>query len=155
MKRIATALVLVLALSAPRIATARTVTLTTTLKRFGGYSAYVALYIIDPQGKYVKTIWIAGGRPYYYRHLSGWMRATHGQANLDGITGASVGEGRTLTVHTDIADALIDAGYSIHVDAASEGMSESPAEIRVPLSTKDSGRAVQGRAYIETFSYKM
>ena len=156
MKKLIPALLLVAALAAPRFAQARAVTLTTTLKNFGGYSAYVVLYLMDPQGKYVRTLWMAGGRSGYYRHLGGWMRASRGDMNgLDGITGASVGEGRTLTVHTDIADALIDAGYTIQIDAASEGMMESPAEVRAPLTAADSGKAVHGRGYIANFAYKM
>ncbi len=156
MKTFATALALTLALAAPRLAEARQITLTTTLKRFGGYSAYVALYLTDPHGRYVRTLWMAGGRPWFYRHMEGWMRASHGDMNgLDGITGASVGEGRTLTVHADIADALINAGYSIHVDAVSEGMMDSPAEVHMPLTTADSGKTVRGRAYVASFDYKL
>ena len=41
-------------------------------------------------------------------------------AEVDGITGASVGSGRTLEVSMDLADALFDAGYTLHVDAAAE-----------------------------------
>ena len=155
MKKIATALVLTLALAAPRYAMARAVTIKTSLKQFGGYSAYIVLYLTDSRGAYVKTIWMAGGRPNYYRHLGGWLRASRGQANLNGITGASVGAGETLTVRTDLADAMIDAGYTIHADVASEGMMESARDVSAPLTSKDSGHAFSGRAYIGHFSYQM
>ena len=45
---------------------------------------------------------------------------------IDGITGASVGEGRSLKMTVDLADALIDAGYKLNVDAAAEDMRDSP-----------------------------
>lgn len=156
MRKIALALVLAVALAAPRHAQAREVTFVTKLRQFGGYSAYVALYLTDPQGHYVKTIWMAGGRPYYYRHMIGWLRASRGDMpGLDGITGASVGAGRTLTVHANLADSLIDAGYEIRIDAVSEGMMDSPEEVRMPLASKDSGRVVRGRDYVADFSFRM
>jgi len=155
MKNFVAAAVLTACLALPRDVAASPVTLNVTLKQFGGYSAYVALYLTDPQGKYVDTLWMAGRRSGYYRHMGGWMRATRGQANLDGITGASVGAGQTLTVHADLADALIDAGYTIQADVVSEDMSDSPSDIRVPLTTKDAGHKFRGRAYIGTFSYSL
>lgn len=156
MRQIALAMVLAVAVSTPRLAEARTVTFTATLKRFGGYSAYVALYLTDPHGRYVRTLWMAGGRPYYYHHMIGWMRASRGDVKgLDGVTGASVGEGRTLTVHADIAQSMIDAGYEVRVDAVSEGMMDSGEEVSVPLTTKDSGKPVRGRDYLADFSYRM
>ncbi|OIQ73431.1 hypothetical protein GALL_449330 [mine drainage metagenome] len=58
-------------------------------------------------------------------------------------------------MRTDIADAMINAGYTIHADVASEGMMESARDISAPLTSKDSGHAFSGRAYIGHFSYQM
>ena len=76
-------------------------------------------------------------------------------AQVDGITGASVGAGRQLELTMDLADALFDAGYTLHIDAAVEDMRDSPNEVAVPLTTAGAGTPVTGRRYIANFSYDM
>ena len=156
MKSLLAILALSTALTAPGLAMARPVTLTTTLTNYGGDGAYLAFYVTDPSGTYVGSLWMAGGKSKYYEHLSDWYRATGGDpAQINGITGASVGAGRSLEITLDLADALFDAGYTLHVDAAVEDMRDSPNEVAVPLTTAGAGTAVPGRRYIETLSYDM
>ena len=154
MKALLTALALTTALTVPALA--RPVTLTTTLNYYGGDGAYLAFYVTDSAGAYVGSLWMAGGKSKYYQHLTDWYRATGGDpAQINGITGASVGAGRTLEITLDLADALFDAGYTLHIDAAVENMRESPNEVAVPLTTEGAGRQVQGRRYVATFGYTM
>lgn len=156
MNPIPAALALTTALTLPGLALARPVTLTANLKDYGGEGAYLALYVTDAQGAYAGSLWMAGGKSKYYEHLSDWYRATGGDmAQIAGITGASVGSGRQLTITLDLADALLDAGYVLHIDAAVEDMRDSPSEITVPLTTAGAGQAVPGRRYIADFSYSM
>ena len=136
MKKILVALALTTALTLPGIALARPVTLTTTLKSYGGDGAYLAIYATDLKGAYAGTLWMAGGKAKYYEHLSDWYRATGGNAaEINGITGASLGAGRTLEITLDLADALFDAGYTVHIDAAVEDMRDSPNEVTMPLTS--------------------
>jgi len=98
---------------------------------------------------------MAGTKSKYYDHLSGWARASGGRpAEINGITGASVGAGRTLEITLDLADALFDAGYSLRIDAAVEDMRDSPNEVVVPL-TKETKPSVRGRRYVASFAYSM
>lgn len=148
------ALALTSALVAPGMAAARPVTLTTNLTQYGGNGAYLAIYVTDASGAYAGSLWMAGGKSKYYRHLSDWAQFTGGDVSqVDGITGASVGSGRSLELTMDLADALFDAGYTLHVDAAVEDMRDSPNEIAVPLTAAGAGRAVAGRRYIADFTY--
>ena len=55
----------------------------------------------------------------------------------------------------DLADALIDAGYEIRIDAAAEDMRDSPSEIRVPLSTQNAGKPQGGKQYVQTLTYQL
>lgn len=156
MRKILAALALTTALTLPGIAMARPVTLTTTLSNYGGQGAYLAIYVTDPKGAYAGTLWMAGGKSKYYEHLSDWYRATGGNsAEINGITGASVGSGRTLEITLDLADALFDAGYTIHVDAAVEDMRDSPNEVAVPLTTGSAGQTAKGRRYVAAFAFGM
>ena len=154
MKTIFATLALTTALTLPGIAMARPVTITTTLKDYGGNGAFLAIYVTDPKGTYAGSLWMAGTKSKYYEHLSDWYRATGGNtAEINGITGASVGAGRRLEITLDLADALFDAGYTVHIDAAAEDMRDSPNEIAVPLTAQGAGQSVPGRRYIANFSY--
>lgn len=156
MKSIVGALLLTTALTVPGIAMARPVTLTTTLKDYGGNGAYLAVYVTDAAGVYKGTLWMAGGKSKYYSHLSDWSKGSGGNlSEINGITGASVGAGRSLKVTLDLADALFDAGYVLRIDAAVEDMRNSPSEVAVPLTMGGAGQAVSGRRYIESFRYDM
>jgi len=141
-KPLLTALAAACALSVPALAQARQVTLTTQLKNYGGDGAYLAVYLTDAKGAYAGTLWVAGGKAKYYKHLSDWNRA-------------SVGAGRTLKVTLDLADALIDAGYEIRVDASVENMRDSPSEVRVPLSASQAGKPQAGKQYIQAVSFQL
>lgn len=156
MKALLAILTITTALTLPGIAMARPVTLTTTLNNYGGDGAYIAYYVTDAQGKYAGSLWMAGGKSKYYEHLSGWYRATGGDVNeINGITGASVGAGRTLEITLDLADALFDAGYTLHIDAAVEDMRDSPNEVAIPLTTQGAKMPVQGKRYIATVDYSL
>ena len=143
-------------LAVPALAQARQVTLTTQLKNYGGDGAYLAVYLTDAKGAYAGTLWVAGGKAKYYRHLSDWNRLSAGDTKrLAGVTGASVGAGRTLKVTADLADTLIDAGYEIRIDAAVEDMRDSPAEVRVPLATSQAGKPQAGKQYIQSMGFQL
>lgn len=154
MKSLFAALALTTALTLPGLAMARPVTLTTTLNPYGGNAAFLAIYVTDANGAYVGSLWMAGGKSRYYEHLSDWYAATGGDTGqINGITGASVGAGQTLNITLDLADTLMDAGYTLHIDAAVEDMRNSPNEIAVPLTTAGAGAPVTGRRYISSFAY--
>ena len=156
MRPLICALALTTALTAPGLALARPVTLTTQLKSYPGDGAYLALYVTDSAGKYAGSLWMAGGKSKYYSHLSDWHRATGGSGeHIHGITGASVGSGRTLEITLDLADALFDAGYTLHIDASVEDMRDSPNDLRVPLTREGAGKPVRGRRYVADFTYSM
>lgn len=152
MKRALPALAATAVFVVPTLAQARNVTLETTLKPYGGNGAYVALYLTDAAGKYKGTLWMAGEKSKYYRHLSDWARASGARpAEIDGITGASVGSGKTLKISVDIADALIDAGYKIHVDTSVEDGMDNPSEVVAPLDAASSGKVLVGDGYVKAF----
>jgi hypothetical protein len=140
------------ALVAPMTAQARQVTFETTLKPYGGNGAFVALYVTDAAGNYKGTLWMAGGQAKYHRHLADWYRLSGGRASeIDGITGASIGSGKTLKISLDLADAMIDAGYVLHVDTAVEDGRDNPSEVVVPLATAAAGSPATGKGYVKSF----
>lgn len=136
---------------APTMAAARSLTIETTMKAYGGPGAYAVVWVADASGKYKGTLWMAGDRAKYWRHLADWQRASGGRATeVDGITGASIGSGRTLKITVDVADALIDAGYVVHVDTSVEDGRDVSADAVVPLAADQSGKPVAGKGYVKT-----
>lgn len=143
------------AAAAPLLAQAEPVTLKldATLKEYRGDGAYLAIYLTDPAGQYQKTLWVAGKKAKYYRHLRDWSRAGGAKpGEYDGLTGASVGSGESLSVDVEIEQALLDAGYEIRVDSAVEDKRENRAEVRLPLN-REPGEA-GGSGYVERLSYR-
>ncbi len=156
MKKLITSACVAGALALPALADARPVVLTTLLQSYGGNGAYLAFYVTDAAGKYKKTLWVAGKKAKYYKHMSDWARGSGLNAReFDGLSGASVGSGKSLKVTVELADALIDAGYEIRVDSAVEDGRDTPADARTPLTKQGAGKPVKGRGYIKSFTYDM
>ena len=149
MKKLTAILLLATAFSVPGLAYARDATLAIQMANYQGPPAYLAVYLAKPDGSYDSTLWVAGGRSDYYRHLRGWIRGVSGTSErIDTITGASVGSGQTMQVGITIADALIDAGYTIHVDSAVEHGAENRDDVVLPLDQSSSGKVVSGSGYV-------
>ncbi len=99
-KLLLTTLAAACALAIPTLAHSRQLTLTAQLKNYGGDGAYVAAYLTDAKGAYVRTLWVAGGKAKYYKSLSDWNRLSSGDPKrLAGVTGASVGCGAHAQGH--------------------------------------------------------
>ena len=135
-------------------ASAREIVLTTELQPYGGDGAYLAIYLTNAEGQYQETLWIAGQKSKYYKHLSGWARGSGQRSSeYDGLTGASIASGKTLTVTLDLADDYIDSGFQLRVDSAVEDMRDKRNDIVVPLTIEGAGKSAVGRGYVKAFTY--
>ncbi|AGI24169.1 hypothetical protein H681_11495 [Pseudomonas sp. ATCC 13867] len=144
------------ALAGPALAEARELTLSTTLDEYRGDKAYLAIYLTDADGQYQRTLWVAGRKAKYYKHLADWARGSGLRtAELDGLSGASVGSGDTLEVSVEVADSLIDAGYQIRIDSAVEDKRSNRAEVQVPLTRDGAGKDNAGSGYVSAFRYQL
>ncbi|WP_017431185.1 DUF2271 domain-containing protein [Vreelandella jeotgali] len=151
---LALALGLAAAIALPALAQAREVTFTTELQDYNGDGAYTALYLTDANGRYQGTLWVAGEKSKYYKHLRGWAQGSGLRSNeYDGLTGATVGSGRSMTLTLDLSDELIDAGYEVRVDTAVEDRRDNRADAVIPLTTDGAGQPVSGRGYVQSLRY--
>lgn len=155
MKKILAALSVTTALLAPHIALARPVTLTGQMASWSGNEAYVAIYVTDTAGAYQTTLYVGGSKSRYYRDLRTWYRGVSEAGRLDGLTGASVGSGRSFSVTVEVADALIDAGYEIRVDSAVEHGQRYAATPAVPLAETSVGQTFTGSGYVAALTVTM
>lgn len=153
MKTWLSALALASVVAVPGIAQARDVTIATQVSNRGD-GAYLAIYLTDPAGKYQKTLWVAGKKSKYYKHLSDWARGSNkSRAEYDGLTGASITRGETLQITVNLDEALIDSGYTIIVDSAVEDRRDRPADLSAPLTTVGAGKPVTGQGYVQSLTY--
>ncbi len=156
MKKLMVTTGILLGLFLSNIAQASELTLNTTLNGYQGNGAYFAIYLTDATGKYQKTLWVAGTKRKYYKHLGDWARGSGLKTSeYDGISGASVTSGESLTVKVNIDDAMIDAGYLIRIDSAVEDLPEHRIDVEVPLTRSGAGKPVAGRGFIKNFSYSL
>lgn len=156
MKTVAATLAVAGVLAGPALAQARELNLNTTLADYRGGKAYLAIYLTDAQGQYQRTLWVAGSKAKYYKHLGDWARGSGLRAaEFDGLSGASVGSGDTLSVSVEVADSLLDAGYQIRIDSAVEDERSNRAEVKVPLTLDGAGKDTAGSGYVSTFHYDL
>lgn len=153
MKKLLTVLMLATALATPSLAYAKDAQLSIQMSNYSGPPAYLAVYLNKPDGSFDSTLWVAGSQSRYQRDLRGWFRgASASSQRIDGITGASVGSGRTMQVTVGIADALVDAGYTIHVDTAVEDGAQVRDDATLDLARANSGKVVAGKGYVATLN---
>lgn len=147
---------LLLILSSVNPAAAAEVTVNATLNNYQGNGAYLAIYLTDANGKFNQTLWIAGEKQKYYKHLREWAKGSGMQAmEYDGLTGASVSSGDSITFKTNIDDTLIDVGYLIRIDSAVEDQRDNRIDAEVALTRQGANVPVKGRGYIKTLSYSL
>ncbi len=153
MKKFAALLLLATALATP--AMAREVKINVDLVNYSGRAAYLAVYLTKADGNFEKTLWLAGSKPRYLGDLRGWLMAASsaGTIQIDGVTGASVGGGQTLAISADLADSMIDAGYTIHVETAVEDQGRYPDD--ATLQVVSTGGSAAGTGYVKTLTVSL
>lgn len=156
MKKIFAVLAISTALLATNFAYAKTVSATVTMKGFRGPPAYVAVYLTKPNGQFHSTLSVKGHKSKYRKHLRGWMRgASRSKQRLDGISGASVGSGRSFTVSANVKDALLDAGYQVHVDTAVEDRGEFRSDAAVKVSSANPKVSAKGKGFVKSLQIQV
>jgi hypothetical protein len=155
MRTLLSSSVLVSALAVASPATAKDLSVSVTLDSYNGPAAYVAAYIVDGKGNYVSTIYAAGSRDKYLRHLARWYRMVARSGNgIDGSTGASIGSGGSLNTSVTIPDKMIDAGYQVIVETAVEEQANIPVDASIALDSANNGKSVKGTGYVNSLSVK-
>lgn len=154
MRKLTLALAIAASMALPSLSQAREITFNTVLQNYGGDGAYIALYLVDADGKYQHTLWVSGKKTKYYKHLPDWARGSGLRSSeYDGVSGASVLSGKALNITLEVADELIDTGYEVRVDTAVEDMRDNRADVSAPLTTDNAGKFFSGRGYVQSFSY--
>ncbi|OIN60120.1 DUF2271 domain-containing protein [Arsenicibacter rosenii] len=119
------------------------------MTNYMGEGAYMVISIIDPKGKYDKTLYVLGSDKKWYPDIKEWHKAfAKKPANISAITGASVAGGdRTVSI-IDIDNAKVNAGYKLRFESAVEDKKYYVNDLEIPLTTESLAAKSEGTGYI-------
>ncbi|HBQ37132.1 MAG TPA: DUF2271 domain-containing protein [Rhodobacteraceae bacterium] len=144
-----------LALFAAEPALAKKAIVLVQLNAYEGDEAYFSLYLVNPEGRYEKTLWVSGPDEEWYPDLQRWWRyLSRAPQELDAITGASTAGGDRSIIHLDLDESLIDAGYSLRVETSVEDQDNHFEDAQVELTTDGQRARTAGMGYVRYIRYK-
>ena len=128
----------------------RDVVITVEATRWRGPEAYMVAYIVDAQGRYAATAYIAAGRSRWLPGLSRWTRLAHAAGGVGGTTGASIGSNETFSATVSLPKDLFNTGHVLRIESAVEDGFYVPEDAAVPLDTLHAGQSVAGTGYVRS-----
>lgn len=146
---------MIAAAAMPGVSQAAEGTFLIQLKDYEGYEAFYALYLVDPDGRYVRTLWVSGKKKPFYKDMPRWWKYL-GRApqDLDAITGASIAPGDRNVIRVHLDDDLLDAGYKVRVETAVENQGNYSEDVEAPLDTEHMKDKIPGTGFVRYFRYK-
>ncbi|MCZ4272514.1 DUF2271 domain-containing protein [Maritalea porphyrae] len=139
---------------APR-AEAKEATVLVQLNNYVGDEAYFALYLVNPEGRYERTLYVSGPEERWYPDMPRWWKyLSRKPQDIDAITGASTAAGDRSIVKVEIADELFNAGYKLRVETAVEDLENHSADVEAELSADLIGKRVAGTGYVRELRVK-
>ena len=143
----------IMALAAPARAEAAVVLV--QLNEYNGPEAYFHLYLVNPKGKFDRTLWVSGPEKIWWPDSKRWF-GYHNRAreNVDAITGASTAGGARAVMHVDIEQSLVDAGYKLRVETSVENADNVQADVEVDLTSDNQRKKIPGTGYVRYICFK-
>ncbi|AUP80628.1 DUF2271 domain-containing protein [Flavivirga eckloniae] len=119
------------------------------MTNYEGEGAYIAISLLNPKGKYEKTLYVQGDDDEWYFDITEWWKFQGKvRTDIDAITGATIsGGGRTISV-IQIDDDKIDAGYKIRFESAVEDQEYYKDDVEFELTTASVKSKVDGNGFI-------
>lgn len=156
MVRFAQVLTLISGFALTSTAYAKPVDVMVQLTNYEGEKAYLVLYLVTPEGRYDRTLWVSGPDTKYHPDLTRWWRYLSRQPqDIDVITGASTGNGDRLVVHLDLEDTVLNTGYAIRVETSVEDQATISEDAEVELVDANNGERVPGTGYVRFVRLKL
>jgi hypothetical protein len=114
-----------------------------------GDGAYIAIYLVDKNGAYDKTLYVLGSDKKWYPDLKEWHKAYKKKpANISAVTGASVSGGDRSVVTLELEQAKINAGYTLRFESAVEDKEYYAKDMEIALTTEGLAAKSEGKGYI-------
>lgn len=118
------------------------------LTNYNGEGAYIVVSLINPQGKYEKTLQVLGDDPEWYSDLPEWWKFYGKRQTIDGITGATISGGERAIKVIEIEDSKLNKGYKIRFETAVEDQKYYVTDAEFELTSESVKSKVDGKGYI-------
>lgn len=119
------------------------------MTNYKGEAAYIVVSLIDPEGKYEKTLYMMGDDDEWYDSLKSWFDFfSKKKTSIDAVTGASITGGDRKTITLDLDDSKLDKGYTIRFESAVEDQKYHIIDAQVPFSSDKISAKTEGRGYV-------
>ena len=119
------------------------------LTNYGGEGAYVITSLIKPGGVYEKTLFVGGDDEEWYPDLPTWYEFHKSvNADIDGITGASIQSGARKVALLEIDADKVNSGYKLRFESSVEDGRYHDKDLELELSDAMVGKTIKGSGYI-------
>ena len=119
------------------------------MSNYMGDAAYIVVSLINPQGKYDKTLYVMGDDKKWYNTLKEWHAFySKKPTNINGKTGASVTGGDRSMTTFEIDDSKINSGYKLRFETAVEDQKYYANDVEIELTTQNLTEKTDGKGYI-------
>jgi hypothetical protein len=126
------------------------------LNEYVGPGAYFQLYLVDPEGRFDRTLWVSGDDKLWWPDSKRWYGYfSRAPEEIDAVTGASTAAGSRTVMRVEIDPALIDAGYTLRVETAVEEAENYQADAEVPLTRANERAKTPGTGYVRYIRYRL
>ncbi|MEM8486700.1 MAG: DUF2271 domain-containing protein [Bacteroidota bacterium] len=116
---------------------------------YTGEKAYLVISLIDPDGNYIRTLDVMGDDEEWYSDIKEWWQFFEPSGgSVDGISGASIGNGERQITILELETANIDAGYTLRFETAVEDKEYHPIDLEIPLNSASIKGKMEGTGYI-------
>ena len=120
------------------------------MSNYIGEGAYIVVSLINPQGKYEKTLYVLGEDKKWYKSLKEWYAFySKKPADISAKTGASVTGGDRSSTTLEIEDSKINNGYKLRFESAVEDQKYHQADLELNLTTDGLSSKTEGKNYIK------
>ena len=119
------------------------------MSNYEGEGAYIVVSLINPEGKYEKTLYVHGDDDEWYYELTSWWKfqgKKHGK--LDGITGSTIAGGERGYNVLKIDASKINKGYKLRFESAVEARNYHEKDIEFELTTANLAKKMNGKGFI-------
>jgi hypothetical protein len=120
------------------------------MNSYKGEAAYVVISLINPQGKYEKTLAVLGPDKKWYNTLPEWHKfETKAKTQLNAITGASVNGGDRAMRTIEIDDSKLNKGYKLRFESAVEEQKYVLKDVEMAVTPEGLAAKADGSVYIK------
>lgn len=131
-------------------ATAGTYRCMIQMNAYEGENAYVVASLMNPQGKYERTLAVLGPDRKWWDTLTEWYKAQLAKPEkLDALSGASIKGGDRRIISFSIDDKLLNKGYRIRFESSVEHQHYLADDVEIPLHTDKITQKADGKGYIK------